>query len=109
MATGAMGGSYIKLCLGEAASRSHRAPPPAPSTQDLSSTPVRGDARMTTTPANDELSPPPFRRRRSRQSRRLAEELVRYRPLAIRVLPFSSQTTKIAMIWPRWLSTSLRR
>jgi DNA-binding transcriptional LysR family regulator len=35
--------------------------------------------------------------------RRIAEELVRYRPLAIRVLPFSSSIIKTAMIWPRWL------
>lgn len=35
--------------------------------------------------------------------RRIAEELVRHRPLAIRVLPFSSPIIKTAMIWPRWL------
>ena len=35
--------------------------------------------------------------------RRVAEELVRYRPLAIQVLPFSSTIIKTAMIWPRWL------
>jgi DNA-binding transcriptional LysR family regulator len=35
--------------------------------------------------------------------RRVAEELVRYRPLTIRVLPFSSPIIKTAMIWPRWL------
>jgi DNA-binding transcriptional LysR family regulator len=34
---------------------------------------------------------------------RVAEELVRYRPLTIRVLPFSSPIIKTAMIWPRWL------
>jgi DNA-binding transcriptional LysR family regulator len=35
--------------------------------------------------------------------RRIAEELVHYRPLAIRVLPFSSPSIETAMIWPRWL------
>jgi DNA-binding transcriptional LysR family regulator len=35
--------------------------------------------------------------------RRIAEELVRYRPLAIRALPFSSPVIERAMIWPRWL------
>jgi DNA-binding transcriptional LysR family regulator len=35
--------------------------------------------------------------------RRVAEELVRYRPLAIRPLPHSSPTLETAMIWPRWL------
>jgi DNA-binding transcriptional LysR family regulator len=35
--------------------------------------------------------------------RRLAEELVRYRPLLIRTLPHSSPTMETAMIWPRWL------
>jgi DNA-binding transcriptional LysR family regulator len=34
---------------------------------------------------------------------RIAEELVRYRPLAIRALPFSSPVIETAMIWPRWL------
>jgi DNA-binding transcriptional LysR family regulator len=34
---------------------------------------------------------------------RVAEELVRYRPLTIRMLPFSSPIIKTAMIWPRWL------
>jgi DNA-binding transcriptional LysR family regulator len=35
--------------------------------------------------------------------RRIAEELVRYRPLAICALPFSSPVIETAMIWPRWL------
>jgi DNA-binding transcriptional LysR family regulator len=35
--------------------------------------------------------------------RRVAEELVRYRPLVIRALPHSSPTLETAMIWPRWL------
>ena len=35
--------------------------------------------------------------------RRVAEELVRYRPLVIRPLPHSSPTLETAMIWPRWL------
>jgi DNA-binding transcriptional LysR family regulator len=35
--------------------------------------------------------------------RRVAEELVRYRPLVIRPLPHASQTLETAMIWPRWL------
>jgi DNA-binding transcriptional LysR family regulator len=35
--------------------------------------------------------------------RRVAEELVRYRPLLIRSLPHSSPTMETAMIWPRWL------
>jgi DNA-binding transcriptional LysR family regulator len=35
--------------------------------------------------------------------RRVAEELVRYRPLLIRPLPHSSPTMETAMIWPRWL------
>jgi DNA-binding transcriptional LysR family regulator len=35
--------------------------------------------------------------------RRIAEELVRYRPLVIRSLPHSSPTLETAMIWPRWL------
>jgi DNA-binding transcriptional LysR family regulator len=35
--------------------------------------------------------------------RRVAEELVRYRPLLIRPLPHSSPTLETAMIWPRWL------
>jgi DNA-binding transcriptional LysR family regulator len=35
--------------------------------------------------------------------RRVAEELVRYRPLVIRSLPHSSPTLETAMIWPRWL------
>jgi DNA-binding transcriptional LysR family regulator len=35
--------------------------------------------------------------------RRVAEELVRYRPLLIRPLPHSSPTIETAMIWPRWL------
>jgi DNA-binding transcriptional LysR family regulator len=35
--------------------------------------------------------------------RRVAEELVRYRPLIIRPLPHSSPTLETAMIWPRWL------
>jgi DNA-binding transcriptional LysR family regulator len=35
--------------------------------------------------------------------RRVAEELVRYRPLAIRALPHSSPTLETAMIWPRRL------
>ena len=35
--------------------------------------------------------------------RRVAEELVRYRPLVIRPLPNSSPTLETAMIWPRWL------
>jgi DNA-binding transcriptional LysR family regulator len=35
--------------------------------------------------------------------RRVADELVRYRPLVIRPLPHSSPTLETAMIWPRWL------
>jgi DNA-binding transcriptional LysR family regulator len=35
--------------------------------------------------------------------RRVAEELIRYRPLVIRPLPHSSPTMETAMIWPRWL------
>jgi DNA-binding transcriptional LysR family regulator len=35
--------------------------------------------------------------------RRIAEELVLRRPLAIRALPFSSSVIETAMIWPRWL------
>jgi DNA-binding transcriptional LysR family regulator len=35
--------------------------------------------------------------------RRIAEELIRYRPLVIRALPHSSPTLETAMIWPRWL------
>jgi DNA-binding transcriptional LysR family regulator len=35
--------------------------------------------------------------------RRVADELVRYRPLVIRALPHSSPTLETAMIWPRWL------
>ncbi len=35
--------------------------------------------------------------------RRVAEELVRYRPLLIRSLPHPSPTVETAMIWPRWL------
>ena len=35
--------------------------------------------------------------------RRVAEELVRYRPLVIRPLPHSSPTLETSMIWPRWL------
>jgi len=35
--------------------------------------------------------------------RRVAEELVRYRPLVIRPLPHSSPTLETAMIWPRRL------
>jgi DNA-binding transcriptional LysR family regulator len=35
--------------------------------------------------------------------RRVAEELVRYRPLLVRPLPHSSPTMGTAMIWPRWL------
>jgi DNA-binding transcriptional LysR family regulator len=35
--------------------------------------------------------------------RRVAEELVRYRPLLIRPLPHSSPTLETTMIWPRWL------
>jgi DNA-binding transcriptional LysR family regulator len=35
--------------------------------------------------------------------RRVAEELVRYRPLVIRPLPHPSPTLETAMIWPRWL------
>jgi len=35
--------------------------------------------------------------------RRVAEELVRYRPLVIRPLPHSSPTLETVMIWPRWL------
>jgi DNA-binding transcriptional LysR family regulator len=37
--------------------------------------------------------------------RRVAEELVRYRPLLFRALPHSSPTLEIAMIWPRWLDS----
>lgn len=35
--------------------------------------------------------------------RRLAEEVVRYRPLVLRPLPHSSPILETAMIWPRWL------
>ena len=35
--------------------------------------------------------------------RRVAEELVQYRPLVIRPLPHSSPTIETVMIWPRWL------
>jgi DNA-binding transcriptional LysR family regulator len=35
--------------------------------------------------------------------RRVAEELVQYRPLVIRPLPNSSPTIETVMIWPRWL------
>jgi DNA-binding transcriptional LysR family regulator len=35
--------------------------------------------------------------------RRVAQELVRYRPLVIRPLPHPSPTDETAMIWPRWL------
>jgi DNA-binding transcriptional LysR family regulator len=35
--------------------------------------------------------------------RRVAEELIHYRPLLIRPLPHSSPTLETAMIWPRWL------
>jgi DNA-binding transcriptional LysR family regulator len=35
--------------------------------------------------------------------RRVAEELVRYRPLVIRPLPHASPKMETAMIWPRWL------
>jgi DNA-binding transcriptional LysR family regulator len=35
--------------------------------------------------------------------RRVAEQLVRYRPLLIRALPHSSPTLETTMIWPRWL------
>jgi DNA-binding transcriptional LysR family regulator len=35
--------------------------------------------------------------------RRVAEELIRYRPLVIRPLPHLSPTLETAMIWPRWL------
>jgi DNA-binding transcriptional LysR family regulator len=35
--------------------------------------------------------------------RRVADELVRYRPVLIRPLPHSSPTMETAMIWPRWL------
>jgi DNA-binding transcriptional LysR family regulator len=35
--------------------------------------------------------------------RRVAEELVRYRPLVIFPLPHSSPALETAMIWPRWL------
>jgi DNA-binding transcriptional LysR family regulator len=35
--------------------------------------------------------------------RRVAEELVRYRPLLIFPLPHSSPTLETAMLWPRWL------
>jgi DNA-binding transcriptional LysR family regulator len=34
--------------------------------------------------------------------RRVAEELVRYRPLVIRALPHSSPHLETAMVWPRW-------
>jgi len=37
--------------------------------------------------------------------RRVAEELVRYRPLVSRPLPHSSPTLETAMIWPRWLDS----
>jgi len=39
--------------------------------------------------------------------RRVAEELVRYRPLVIRALPHSSPTLETAMIWPRRLDNQL--
>jgi DNA-binding transcriptional LysR family regulator len=35
--------------------------------------------------------------------RRVAEELIHYRPLVIRPLPESSPRSETAMIWPRWL------
>jgi DNA-binding transcriptional LysR family regulator len=35
--------------------------------------------------------------------RRVAEELVQYRPLVIRPLPNSSPTIETVMIWPRWV------
>jgi DNA-binding transcriptional LysR family regulator len=35
--------------------------------------------------------------------RRIAEELMHHRPLAIRALPLSSAVIETAMIWPRWL------
>ena len=35
--------------------------------------------------------------------RRVAEELVRYRPLTIRALPHAAPTTETDMLWPRWL------
>ena len=35
--------------------------------------------------------------------RRVAEELIHYRPLVIRSLPHSSPTIETVMIWPRWL------
>jgi DNA-binding transcriptional LysR family regulator len=35
--------------------------------------------------------------------RRVAEELIHYRPLVIRSLPHSSPTIEAVMIWPRWL------
>jgi DNA-binding transcriptional LysR family regulator len=35
--------------------------------------------------------------------RRVAEELIRYRPLVIRPLPHASPILETAMIWPRWL------
>jgi DNA-binding transcriptional LysR family regulator len=34
---------------------------------------------------------------------RIAEELIRYRPLVIRPLPHSSPRVEIGMVWPRWL------
>jgi DNA-binding transcriptional LysR family regulator len=37
--------------------------------------------------------------------KRIAEELVTYRPLTIGPLPHSSQTIETAMIWPRWFDT----
>jgi DNA-binding transcriptional LysR family regulator len=37
--------------------------------------------------------------------RRVAEELIRYRPLLIRALPHSSPILETAMIWPRWLDS----
>jgi len=35
--------------------------------------------------------------------RRVAEEVVRYRPLVIRALPHPSPMMETAMLWPRWL------
>ena len=35
--------------------------------------------------------------------RRVAEELARHRPLAMRMLPFPSPAIETAMVWPRWL------
>jgi DNA-binding transcriptional LysR family regulator len=36
---------------------------------------------------------------------RIAQELIRYRPLVIRELPHSSPSIETAMIWPRWLDS----